>query len=58
MQVYLHNTDKNGKSWVTWHQCWDAERFVTTQQERAAKEGGSVRLAGEDEYKKERNYKR
>lgn len=54
MIAYLGVTDKNGKYTVRWHQVWDAERFVPSQREMQAKEGATVAVITEEEYRNER----
>ena len=40
--IWVKYTDKNGKSFVKDHCCWDVGLFLEAQQKQAAKEGGKV----------------
>lgn len=62
--VYLRHTDADGKSRVVEHRVWDADLFIASQQQAAAKvnadqKGDAPRLAAvqqitQDQYRKER----
>ena len=54
--VYARHTDKSGKSYVTSHRVWNAERFFSARAAEAAKEGGKARCEQitEEQYRKER----
>lgn len=41
--IYMRHTGKDGKSYVHEHRVWDAERFIASQQDAAAKEGGKAK---------------
>jgi hypothetical protein len=48
--IYLRHTATDGKSFVQEHRCWDADRFIASQQQAAAKvnadtKPGTPRLA-------------
>lgn len=51
MIAYLCVTDKDQKSHVRWHLCWDADRFVASQRAELAKEGSTVAVITEQEYR-------
>lgn len=49
--IYLQHTDKNGKSYIDWHPCWDIERFEASQYKAAVETSGSVSRVTEQEYR-------
>jgi hypothetical protein len=56
LDVWLRHTDKDGRSHVMQHRCWDRERFVQSQRDAARKQGGlaDVQQITPEQYKKER----
>lgn len=43
--IWVRHVLKDGKSYVQFHRVWDADLFLRTQGEEAAKTGGRVELA-------------
>ena len=52
--LYLQHKDKKGSPRVECHRVWDAERFLAATEAAAKKEGGSVAVVTEAEYRKEK----
>lgn len=54
--VYARHTGKDGKSYVSQHRVWNAERFFTARANEAKQEGGKARCEQitEEQFNKER----
>lgn len=49
--IYLRHTDQDGGSNVQEHTCWDAERFIASQEREYAKHGTKVERATREDHR-------
>lgn len=54
--VFARHTDKTGKSYVSEHRVWNADRFFAARNAECVKEGGKAACERitEEQYKKDR----
>ena len=52
--IYLRHIPKAGKPFIQYHTVWDRDRFLESISDAKKKEGGSVKVVTEDDYRKEK----
>lgn len=55
--IYLRHTDKRGSSYIAHHRAWDTMLFLDHEHKNAIKEGGSVSVVSDAQYREARGYK-
>lgn len=53
--AFLRHLDKEGKSYIQEHTCWNTDLFIASQSKAAIDAGGNVQVVTEAEY---RNYRK